>query len=101
MGWSGYEDPREKKAADEAAQKMAEAQQLEDGRTEALCTAIVEGLGLVAHAILAAAGIHAPGVLDDFSAAAAGPDDIIGRPQEVADPDIDGLLDQGDEAAGE
>lgn len=62
MGFGGYRDPIEAKAAREAAEKMAEQQQFEDSRTEALCTAIVEGFGLLAQAILAAAGKSALGL---------------------------------------
>jgi hypothetical protein len=57
MGFGGYQDPVERAAAAEAARRAGEARALEDARTEALAAAIVEGLGLVANAILAAAGL--------------------------------------------
>lgn len=59
MGWGGFTDPREQAAANEAAAKMAQARAAEDSRTEALATAIIEGFGLVADAIRAAAGAPA------------------------------------------
>lgn len=109
MGWGGYEDPRERKAAEEAREKMEQAQALEDGRTEALCTAIVEGLGLVANAILVAAGKAPLGAAEvccqSPQVCGAEPGDCEGAPagplaadltDERVDPELDGLLDQGD-----
>jgi hypothetical protein len=58
MGFGGYQDPMERAAAAEAARRAGEARALEDARTEALAAAITEGFGLVASAILAAAGLR-------------------------------------------
>lgn len=57
MGWGNFVDPREAAAAHEAAEAMAAQRAMDDDRTEALATAIIEGFGLVADAILRAAGM--------------------------------------------
>jgi hypothetical protein len=58
MAWGGFEDPAERKAAAEAADAANRRAAESDARTEALATAIVEGFGLVASAILTAAGVN-------------------------------------------
>lgn len=59
MAWdtpAGWQDPKEAAAAAEAAEKMAAARAEADARTEALANAIRDGFGVLADAILVAAG---------------------------------------------
>jgi hypothetical protein len=58
MGWgSEFQDPAEKRAAQEAAEAMAAQRAAEDARNDMLAGAIVQGAALLADAVLAAAGI--------------------------------------------
>lgn len=61
MGFGGFVDPKERAAAEQAAEAIESARARADAHTEALATAIVEGFGLVANAILTASG-RAPAI---------------------------------------
>lgn len=98
MGWGGFEDPAEAKAAAEAAEAMNRRAAESDARTEALATAIVEGFGLVAQAILAAAGMSSGmGGPPDETLVRLSDGALVGSRTEDEREDLAALLDGGDD----
>lgn len=106
MGWDNgrYQDPAEAKSAAEAAEAMERRAAEADARTEAMATAIVEGFGLVAQAILAAAGVSGLRAPEDTDPRLVGYDHAAMRvaagldhPAEDEREDLAALLDGGDD----
>lgn len=59
MGFGGFEDPKERKAAQDAVAAMEAQRALADAQTQVLADAIREGFGMLASAVLTAAGHYA------------------------------------------
>lgn len=78
MGWekpAGYTPPDEQRAAEEAAQKMAEARELADRQSAALADAIHDGFAMVAAAIVAASEHPMPLAIERYNEARYGDGD--------------------------
>lgn len=56
MGFGGYQDPLERRAAAEAAEAMEAQRALADSQTAALCEAIRDGFATLSSAIVATFG---------------------------------------------
>jgi hypothetical protein len=63
MGWGGFEDPAEQRAAAKAAEAMAAQRATADAQTQILAEAIRDGFAVLAEAVLVAAGATPTGPL--------------------------------------